>query len=262
MAPVPHRGPDPGSKIVGRAIPDNAEVANRNFGKLEGSRSRLCAGPEVLEKPLPMSRQSRQLVHADRQTTRRPGIDQRDDPQRRGPLVPAGCGCRNHGHPDTAAHHLANCFEPREADTQFQPTAGAGGVVFHLILESVPGREANIVIGKRIAKCDRAVSAHHMISWRDQHEPVFGKWKGLQFFGGVDLVPNDADLGEVSGNSAHNVAAGTLPQIDIDLGCCDRNAARTAGRNSALAVVLARRRTRPLKPSAYSDNSPRIRSNC
>jgi hypothetical protein len=35
MAAVPHRGHDPESKIIGGAIPGNAEVANRNFGKSE-----------------------------------------------------------------------------------------------------------------------------------------------------------------------------------------------------------------------------------
>ena len=73
-------------------------------------------------------------------------------------------------------------------------------------------------IGESIAKRDRSLLAHHMIAWRDQHEPVFGKRKGLKFFGGINLVSDDADVGEASGNSAHDVAAGTLLQIDVDLG--------------------------------------------
>ena len=75
-----------------------------------------------------------------------------------------------------------------------------------------------MVIGEGIAKRDRSLMAHHMIARRDQHEPVFGKRKGLKFFGGVDLVADDADLGEVSGHSAHDLAAGTLLQINVDLG--------------------------------------------
>jgi hypothetical protein len=150
--------------------------------------------------------------------TRRPGIDERDDPDRRGPLVPAGCRCREHSHANSAADHLANGIESGKADTQFHATAGAGRVVFHLVLEGITSREADMVIGKGIAKRDRPLMAHHMIARCDQHEPVFGKRKGLKFFGGIDLVPDDADLGEVSGHSAHDVAAGTLLQIDVDLG--------------------------------------------
>ena len=166
----------------------------------------------------PWARQSCKAADADCQTTRRPGIDERNDPDRRGPLVSAGCGCRNHSHANSATNHLANGIEPGKADTQFQATAGAGRVVFHLVLEGITSREADMVIGKGIAKRDRPLMAHHMIARCDQDEPVFGKRKGLQFFGGIDLVPDDADLGEVSGDSAHDVAAGTLLQIDVDLG--------------------------------------------
>ena len=72
-----------------------------------------------------------------------------------------------------------------------------------------------MVIGKGIAKRDHPLMVHHMIAWRDQHQPIFGKRKGLQFFGGVYLVSNDADLGEVSGHRAHDFAAGMLLQIDV-----------------------------------------------
>jgi hypothetical protein len=209
-----------------------------------------------------MGRQRCKAANADCQTTRRPGIDERDDPDRRGPLVPAGCRCRNYSHTNPATNHLTNGIETGKADTQFQTTARTGRVVFHLILEGITSREANIVISKGIAKRDCALMAHHMIARRDQHQPVFRKRKSLQFFGRIDLVPDDADLGEVSGDSAHDVAAGTLLQIDVDLGMLRQDAAKVAGRNSAVAVVLANRRTRPPKPSAYSDNSPRIRSNC
>ena len=211
-----------------------------------------------------MSRQGCKTADAVCQTPRRPGIDERDDPDRRGPLVPAGRRCREHSHANSAANHLANGIKSGKADAQFQAAAGAGRVVFHLVLEGITSREADMVIGKGIAKRDRPLMAHHMIARRDQHEPVFGKRKGLQFFGGIGtVIPDDADLGEVSGNSAHDVAAGTLLQIDVDLRMLsDKNVAKVAGRNSAVAVVLASRRTRPLKPSAYSDNSPRILSNC
>ena len=74
-----------------------------------------------------------------------------------------------------------------------------------------------MVIGKGIAKRDRPLMAHHMIARRDQNEPVFRKRKGLKFFSGIDLVPDNADLGKVLGDGAHNLAAGTLLQIDVDL---------------------------------------------
>ena len=49
-----------------------------------------------------------------------------------------------------------------------------------------------------------------MIARRDQHEPVFGERKSLQLFGGIYLVPDDPDLGQVSSDGAHDVAAGAL----------------------------------------------------
>ena len=157
-----------------------------------------------------MGRQSSKVADADCETTRRPGIDEPNDPDRCGPLAPAGCRCRNHSHADSATNHLANGIETGKADTQFQATAGAGRMVFHLILEGIPGREANMVIGKGIAKRDRPLTAHHMIAWRDQHQPVLGERKSLQFFGRIDFISDDADLGEVSGDSAHDVPAGIL----------------------------------------------------
>ena len=177
-----------------------------------------------------MGRQSWKDADADCQTTRRPGIDEPDDPDRRGPLAPAGRRCRDHSYADSATNHLANGIETGKADTQFQTTARAGRVVFHLILEGITSREANMVISKGIAKRDRALMAHHMIARRDQHEPVFGKRKGLQFFGGVDLVTDDTDLGEVSGDSAHDVAAGSLFQIDVDLGILRQERSQRSGK--------------------------------
>jgi hypothetical protein len=40
----------------------------------------------------------------------------------------------------------------------------------------------------------------------------------LQFSSGIDLVPDDDDLGDVSGDGAHNLAARTPLQINVDLG--------------------------------------------
>ena len=57
-----------------------------------------------------------------------------------------------------------------------------------------------------------------MIARRDQHKPVFGKGEGLQLFGGIDLVSDNADLGKVSSDGAHDLAAGALFQVDIDQG--------------------------------------------
>ena len=186
--------------------------------------------PEVLDESLPMGRQSCKAADADFQTTRRPGIDEPDDPDRRGPLAPAGRRCRDHSYADSAANHLANGIETGKADTQFQAAARAGRVVFHLILECITGREADMVISKSIAKRDLPLMADHMIARRDEHEPVFRKWKGLQFFGGIDLVPDDADLGQVSGDSTHDIAAGTLLQINVDQGMLRQECGQDSGK--------------------------------
>ena len=164
-----------------------------------------------------MGRQSCKVADADCQTTRRPGIDEAEDPDRRGPLVPAGRRCRDHSYTNSATNHLANGIETGKADTQFQAAACAGRVVFHLILKGITSREADMVISKGIAKRDLPLMADHMIARRYQHQPIFRKRKDLQFFGGIDLVPDDTDLSQVSGHSAHDVAAGTLLQIDVDL---------------------------------------------
>jgi len=114
-----------------------------------------------------MGRQSCKAADADFQTTRRPGIDEPDDPDRRGPLAPAGCSCRDHSYTDSATNHLANGIETGKADTQFQAAARAGRVVFHLVLECITGREADMVISKSIAKRDLPLVADHMIARRD-----------------------------------------------------------------------------------------------
>ena len=100
----------------------------------------------MLDEPLPMGRQSRKAADTDCQTTRCPGIDERDDADCRGPLVPAGCRCRNYSQTNSAPNHSANGIEAGKSDTQFQATAGAISVVFHLILEGVTSGKANMVI--------------------------------------------------------------------------------------------------------------------
>jgi hypothetical protein len=122
-------------------------------------------------------------------------------------------------------------------------------VVFQLILEGIPSSQANMVIGKGIAKRDRPLMAHQVIARRDQHQPVFGKRKGLKFFGRIDLVPDDADFGYVSGDSAHDVPAGTLLQIDVDPGMPRQECSQSSGKelnlippplNPMLVIVLHR----------------------
>jgi hypothetical protein len=102
--------------------------------------------------------------------TRCPGIGERDDPDRCRTPVPASRGCRNHSHANSATDHLAYSIESGNADAQFQATARAGRVVFHRILEGITSSQANMVIGEGIAKRDRPLTAHHMITRRDQHD--------------------------------------------------------------------------------------------
>ena len=171
--------------------------------------------PEVLDEPLPMGGQGCKAADADCQSPRGPVIGQRNDPDRCRSPIPAGCGCRNYSHANSATDHLAYSIETRNADAQFQATAGASRVIFHLLLEGMTSGEADIVVSKGLAKRDRPLMAHHMIARRDQNEPVFRKRKGLKFFSGIDLVPDDTDFGKILG--AHDLAAGTLLQIDVDL---------------------------------------------
>jgi hypothetical protein len=173
--------------------------------------------PKVLDQPLPMRGQGIQAADADCQSPRRPPIGESNDPDRRRSPIPAGGGCRNHSHANSAPDHLAYSIESGNADAQLQVTAGAGRVIFHLLLEGMTGGETNIVVTKGLAKRDRPLMAHHMTAGCDKHKPVFGKGKRLKFFGRIDLVPDDADLGKVLGDGAHNLAAGTLLQIDVDL---------------------------------------------
>ena len=114
----------------------------------------------MLDELLPVDRQSGKAADADRQPPRRPGIDKRDDPDGRGSLVPAGCCCRKNGDANPAADHLANRIETGKPEPQFQVTAGTDRVVFHLILQGIPGRKANMVTGQGIAEGDRPLPAH------------------------------------------------------------------------------------------------------
>jgi len=144
-------------------------------------------------------------------------------------LVPAGCCCRKNGDAKAAADHLAERLETGKPEPQFQVAAGADRVVFHLILQGIAGREADMVIAKGIAERYRPLPAHRMVSRRDQHKMILGKRKSLQFFGGIDLVAGDADFGGISSDGAHDVAAGMLLKIDIDLGMLQQEG-RQAGR--------------------------------
>ena len=66
-----------------RTIPDNAEVANPDFGKNEDSG--FTPVPALGDARLAVAHggQSCKAADADCQTTRRPGIGKRDNPDRR-----------------------------------------------------------------------------------------------------------------------------------------------------------------------------------
>jgi len=217
---------------------------------------------EVLDEPLPMGGQRGKAADADCQSPRGPAIGQRKDPDRCRSPIPAGCGCRNYSHPNSAADHSACGSKSGNADAQFQATVGAGRVIFYLLLKGVTSSEADTIVSRGLAKRDRPLIAHHMIAGGDEHQPVFGKGKRLQFFARIDLVPDDTDPGKVLGDGARSRGWNAPPDRMSIWGWRDRNAPNAAGRNSAVAVVLANRCTQPLKPSAYSDSSARIRSNC
>jgi len=216
----------------------------------------------VLDKLLPLDRQSGKAADAERQSSRRPGIDKRDDPDGRGSFVPVGCCCRNNSDAKAAADHLAERLETRKPESQFQVTAGADRVVFHLILQGIAGREANMVIAKGIAERYRPLPAHRMVSRRDQHKMILGKRKSLQFFGGIDLVADDTDFGEISSDRAHDVTARMLLKIDVDLGMLQQEGGQAGRQKLGDCRRIGDRRTRPRTPSACSESSPRIRSNC
>ena len=97
----------------------------------------------MLDKLLPLDRQSGKAADTERQSSRRPGIDKRNDPDGGGSFVPVGCCCRNNSDAKAAADHLAERLETRKPESQFQVTAGADRVVFHLILQGIAGREAD-----------------------------------------------------------------------------------------------------------------------
>src|SRR5690349_16942114 len=99
-----------------------------------------------------MGQQSCKAADADCQTTRGPGIGEPNNPDRCRSSIPAGCGCGNHSHANSATDHLAYSIEAGKADAQFQATAGASRVVFHLILEGTTSRETNMIISKGLAK--------------------------------------------------------------------------------------------------------------
>ena len=105
----------------------------------------------MFNEPLPGERQGGKAADADCQTARRPSIGQRDDPERRTSVAPSRRRW-NHSDPDAATNHLANRIEIRQADTQLQAAPGPSRMVFHLILEGVARREADMVIGKGITK--------------------------------------------------------------------------------------------------------------
>jgi hypothetical protein len=142
-----------------------------------------------------MGGQGCKAADADCQSPRGPAVGQRNGPDRCRSPIPAGCGCRNYSHPNPAADHLACGIKSGNADAQFQATAGAERVIFHLLLEGITSGEADIIVSKRLAKRDRPLIADHMIAGGNEHQPVFGNGKRLQFFGRIDLVPDDTDLG-------------------------------------------------------------------
>ena len=109
------------------------------------------------------------------QSPRRPGVGERDGPDRCLFPISAGRSCRNHRHANSVSDHLVYGIEPGKADAQLQAAAGAGRVVSHLLLEGMTGGEADIVITKGLAKRDRPCTAHHMIARCNEHKPIFDK---------------------------------------------------------------------------------------
>ena len=67
-------------------------------------------------------------------------------------MVPPGGCCRNDSDANSAPDHLANGLEAGKPEPQFQVMAGAGRVVFHLILQGIADSEADMVTAEGIAE--------------------------------------------------------------------------------------------------------------
>jgi hypothetical protein len=182
------------------------------------SPAALMSGVEVLDKLLGMGGQRLKASDADRQTPRSPGIGQRNDPNCHRSSAPICRRCRDDGQSDPALHDPADRVKTRKTDTQLQAPAGTRRMILYLVLERVAADEAHIVVIQGIAKGDLPLPRQHVITRRNHNQPVFREGMDFEFLGGVHLIANDPDVGEIPRDGSHDLPTGTLLQIDVDIG--------------------------------------------
>ena len=76
----------------------------------------------------------------------------------------------------------------------------------------------------------------------DENEPVLAVRQNFEPFR-PHVAGDDSDIRHAVGDGAHDVGAQALAQVDVDIAMAGEKAREHAGRNSVIAVVLAKRRT-------------------
>ena len=201
-----------------RLLRRNPKVPKAAFGPAEGKPSvhRLTGG-QMRDESARMGRECAQTAHANRQSPWRPGVCQRDDPDRHRAATAASRSCWYDSQTNPAPHHATDRIETGKAKPQPQVKAGAGCMVIQNFLKRVPGHKPDVIVVQGLPKRDRPAPAQCVLMRRNQDQVIDGERKAFHLGSGDSLITGDPYIGEVRGDGTDNLAARPLLQVDIDI---------------------------------------------
>src|SRR5215467_1036640 len=165
-----------------------------------------------------MHRQRSQVSNANGVVTKRPGVCEGVDFDRHRSLKPTGSGFRQHGKADSAFGQSTNGIKPAQPDTYIEPPAEPRRIMIQKLLERAAERRTYEVVIEDLSKCDLSLLTKGMLPWPDNNEADLSDRIGLQFVGRIDCFCDDADVRNALGDQPHNLSAGTILELEIDIG--------------------------------------------
>jgi uncharacterized protein len=92
-------------------------------------------------------------------------------------------------------------------------------------LQGAAGRQAHEILVQRLAERDAAALGERMTVRHDQHQAIQGEGHGLEFRRGVDRVGYDAELDPSARDRTHDLRAGALFDLEVDIWMAGKKAA-------------------------------------
>lgn len=171
----------------------------------------------MLDQLSRMGRQLGKAADAKGQMPQRPRIRQVDDPDRHRSAIAARGSFGYDADTDTLLHHAADAVKSADADTKFEAVPRPRRMLPKMLLKRTPLAQSNKRLVEHLAEGD-VPAARQLVSTRHrENQSVDAERERLQV-AKVDDIGDDAGIDDAFRHRLHDLVAGPLLQIDVDIG--------------------------------------------